>query len=101
MNDGDGMGPQPEDFNNEDFALLLEWLEKHLPITDEYEHRAAQQALASGKEIPKPWYSSQHEHIVSWFTAQMTLGEGEYTRKTPNYSAKKTYERTLSVVGLL
>ena len=40
-------------------------------------------------------------HMVSWFSGQLSLGSGKYSRSRPNHSAKLTYERLLNPFSLL
>ncbi|MEW6903265.1 hypothetical protein V3M63_06655 [Trueperella pyogenes] len=74
---------EPDDFDVRDFARILRKLPAHLPISDSFEAADPQK-----KEL---WWTSQREHMVRWFEKQPTTGEGKFTRKTPNYSAKKAY----------
>lgn len=84
---------EARDFTNIQFSKLLQRLEEHPSISDAYEQHHPQKQGA--------WYSSQREHMVSWFRSQSTLGSGKYTRSTPNRSAKTTYNRLLSPGGLI
>lgn len=76
-----------------DFARLMACLPPHLPISDEMEAADPQE---SGR-----WWSSQREHLVSWFDSQATRGHGAFTRSTPNCSAKTTYNRFQCAEGLV
>lgn len=40
-------------------------------------------------------------HMVTWFSGQLSLGSGKYSRSRPNHSAKVTYERLLNPFSLL
>ena len=40
-------------------------------------------------------------HMVTWFSCQLSLGEGLYSRSRPNHSARVTYERLLNPYSLL
>lgn len=40
-------------------------------------------------------------HMVTWFSGQLSLGSGQYSRSRPNHSAKVTYERLLNPFSLL
>lgn len=73
------------ELTNRDFALLLSGLASHMPISDEYDRVSGQ---ATGR-----WWSSQQEHMVSWFRSQETTGSGAFTRRSPNMSARTTYNR--------
>lgn len=63
----------------------MERLPEHLQISDAFEELDPQ--------LGQRWWSSQREHMVAWFSAQMTKGEGQFTRETPNHSARTTYNR--------
>lgn len=80
------------DFDVRQFSTLLSTLPAHLPISDAMEEADPQQGR---------WWSSQREHMVSWFAAQATHGSGAYTRQTPNRSAKRTYNRLQCPEGLV
>ena len=43
-------------------VLVLRNIDAHLPISDEYEQKQPQKS--------RKWWSSQREHMVSWFSAQ-------------------------------
>ena len=40
-------------------------------------------------------------HMVSWFSGQLSLGSGDYSRSRPNHSARVTYQRLLNPYSLL
>ena len=52
------------------------------------------------KEIDVRWNYEQL-HMVTWFSGQLTLGSGKYSRSRPNHSAKVTYERLVNPYSLL
>ncbi len=52
------------------------------------------------EDIEVKWTYEQL-HMVSWFSAQLSLGSGKYSRSRPNHSAKTTYERLLNPFSLL
>lgn len=81
------MGASEEDFHVDDFVRVLRSLEPHLPISDAYERDCPQKQGA--------WWSSQKEHMIRWFRSQNSHGSGSFTRKTPNTSARRTYNRLL------
>lgn len=81
------------DFDVLEFAGHLAHLEPHLPISDEFEL-----AILKGKQS---LWSSQQDHMVGWFNGQSTTGFGAYSRNTPNFSAKRTYNRLQSPEGML
>lgn len=68
-----------------DFIKVMQKLPAHTPISEEYEDRLGQN---SGH-----WWSSQREHMIEWYKVQKNTGTGPYTRKTPNRSARTTYQR--------
>lgn len=78
---------QRDDFHVDEFVRVLQTLDAHLPISEQYE-RARPQSTGS-------WWSSQKEHMISWFGAQNSHGSGAYSRETPNTSARVTYNRLL------
>lgn len=75
------------------FARLLAGLPEHLPISDAMEHADPQK---KGR-----WWSSQREHMSTWFASQATTGSGAFTRQAPNRSAKTTYNRLQHPEGLM
>lgn len=81
------MGTLNDDLHVDEFALVLQSLEPHLPISDAYERDCPQ--------LQGAWWSSQQEHMVTWFQSQNSQGSGAFTRKIPNVSARKTYNRLL------
>lgn len=46
-------------------------------------------------------YDYDHLHMVTWFSAQMHHGRGNYSRTEHNYSAKTTYNRLLNPYSLM
>lgn len=87
----DGLGEG--DFHVDVFARILQSLEPHLPISDAYE-----------RDSPQPrgtWWTSQQEHMVSWFSSQKGHGAGAFTRSSPNVSARTTYNRLLAPAAFL
>ena len=77
-----------EDFHNVDMALLF----AHLPPQPE---------IAKYLEGLDVSWTYDQLHMVTWFSGQLSLGEGDYSRSRPNYSARKTYERLLNPYSLL
>lgn len=75
------------DIHVRDFVRVLRRLEPHLPISDRYELDRPQRQGA--------WWTSQQEHMVRWFSDQLTRGSGTFTRREPNESARTTYNRLL------
>lgn len=81
------------DFDVREFADLLASQPELMPISFTMENADPQK---QGR-----WWYSQQEHMVSWFNAQATHGEGAYTREEKNFSAKKTYNRLQCPEGLV
>lgn len=81
------MGKLEEDFHVDEFVRVLQSLRPHLPIADAYERDCPQ--------LQGAWWTSQQEHIVTWFRGQNSQGSGAFTRKTPNSSARTTYNLLL------
>lgn len=52
------------------------------------------------KTINVSWTYDQL-HMVTWFSGQLSLGSGNYSRSRPNHSARTTYERLLNPFSLL
>lgn len=46
-------------------------------------------------------YDYDQLHMVTWFSGQITLGKGKYSRTVPNHSARTTYNRLLNPYSLL
>lgn len=79
--------PIDDDIHIRDFVRVLKTLEPHLPISDQYE--------LDQPQIRGAWWSSQQEHMVSWFGTQDSLGSGAFSRQNANTSARTTYNRLL------
>ena len=47
------------------------------------------------------WRHNQKEHVLTWFASQPTRGAGAYSRKTPNTSARITYNRLMNPAMIL
>ena len=62
--------------------------------------RKNRQTEAWLKDLGVVWDYEQL-HMVTWFASQITLGEGHYSRKEPNFSAKSTYNRLMEPSSLL
>lgn len=81
------------DIDCAEFAVLLESLDYSVPVSDRYEARKGR--LRPGR------VNYQREHMITWFAAQTTRGSGDYTRRTPNRSSRRAYNRLQSAGGLL
>lgn len=80
--------PREKDFHNTEMAAVF----AHLPDQPEIREWL--------KEIDVSWDYDQL-HMVTWFSWQLSLGSGKYSRSRPNHSAKVTYERLLNPFSLL
>ena len=76
------------DIPNTEMAALFAHLEQ-----DE-----EQKAFLEGSRIR---WDYEQLHMVTWFSGQLSLGEGLYSRSRPNHSARVTYERLLNPWSLL
>ena len=77
-----------QDFHNTQMAAVF----AHLPDQPEIRNWL--------REIRVKWDYDQL-HMVTWFSGQLSLGSGNYSRSRPNHSAKTTYERLLNPFSLL
>ena len=77
-----------KDFHNTELAAVF----AHLPDQPE--------TAAWLKPLDISWTYDQL-HMVTWFSCQLSLGSGKYSRSRPNHSAKTTYERLLNPFSLL
>lgn len=84
-----------------DFVRVLKRLKPHLPISDWYDSEPGLEDSGNHSRNTGVWYSSQKEHMVGWFSDQLTLGSGSYTRQKPNRSARTTYNRLVNSGSLL
>ena len=76
------------DFHNTEMASVF----AHLPEQPEIEKWL--------QELDVRWTYDQL-HMVTWFSCQLSLGSGKYSRSRPNHSAKVTYERLVNPYSLL
>ena len=76
------------DFHNTELASVF----AHLPDQPE---------VASWLEQIRVSWTYDQLHMVTWFSGQLSLGSGKYSRSRPNHSAKTTYERLLNPFSLL
>ncbi len=76
------------DFHNTEMAALF----AHMPFQPETADWL--------KTVPVSWIYDQL-HMVTWFSGQLSLGSGKYSRSRPNHSARTTYERLLNPFSLL
>lgn len=64
------------------------------PIADAYKERDT--------GLPRArWDRTEREHMSDWFYLNTTKGRGQYSRATPNASARTCYNRLLSHCGLI
>ncbi len=73
-----------DDYSTAEFVRLLETLDDHTPASDRFE-------AVSGQK--NAWWTSQKEHMITWFSVQDTLGSGHFSRRKPNRSAQVAYQR--------
>lgn len=76
------------DFHNTELAAVF----AHLPAQPE-----VKQWL---ENLGVSWNYDQL-HMVTWFSGQLSLGTGKYSRSRPNHSARVTYQRLLNPYSLL
>ena len=77
-----------EDFRNTELAAVF----AHLP---------AQKETERWLELIDVSWTYDQLHMVTWFSGQLSLGSGKYSRSRPNHSARVTYERLLNPYSLL
>ena len=80
--------PGEEDFHNTELATVF----AHLPPQPE---------IAACLQTINISWTYDRLHMVVWFSSQLSLGSGRYSRSCPNHSAKTTYERLLNPYSLL
>lgn len=76
------------DFHNTEMAAVF----AHLPPQPE---------TAAWLQIIDVSWTYDQLHMVTWFSGQLSLGSGKYSRSRPNHSAKVTYERLVNPYSLL
>lgn len=74
-----------DDLSVQEFRAVLATLPAHLPLSDAFERDFPQRQGV--------WWSSQREHMLGWLDHQQSMGDGKFTRKAPNASARVTYAR--------
>ena len=80
--------PGEEDFHNTEMAAVF----AHLPPQPE---------IAAWLQTIDISWTYDRLHMVTWFSGQLSLGSGQYSRNRPNHSARVTYERLLNPYSLL
>lgn len=80
--------PGENDFKNTEMAAVF----AHLP---------PQPDIAAWLQTIDISWTYDRLHMVTWFSGQLSLGSGNYSRSRPNHSAKTTYERLLNPYSLL
>ena len=80
--------PGEEDFHNAQMAAIF----AHLPYQPE---------IAGWLQTIDVSWTYDQLHMVTWFSGQLSLGSGKYSRSRPNHSAKTTYERLLNPYSLM
>jgi hypothetical protein len=76
-----------DDIRVSEFVRVLQKLDSHLPISDQFERDCPQ--------LRGAWWTSQKEHMICWFGEQNSRGFGAFTRAGPSVSARTTYNRPL------
>lgn len=71
------------DIRCSEFADILAARNDHYPLSDRY--------IKEVHDSPDKTGDTEREHAVIWFRANETTGSGGYSRRTPNYSAKRCY----------
>lgn len=80
--------PGEHDFRNTEMAAVF----AHLPPQPE--------TAAWLRTINIDW-TYDRLNMVTWFSGQLSLGSGKFSRSRPNHSARVTYERLLNPYSLL
>ena len=76
-----------------EFSSLLKKKQDHYPYSDRY--------IAEVHDSPDKTGSTEREHMVDWFQKNETLGSSAYSRKSPNKSAYRCYNRLRNAASLL
>lgn len=76
------------DFHNVELASVFAHMEEN----------EEQKKFLEGSQIR---WEYEQLHMVTWFSGQLSLGKGLYSRSRPNHSARVTYERLLNPYSLL
>lgn len=76
-----------------EFADILARKRRHYPYSDRYLHAV--------HGVSCETRCDEGERIAEWFQANETKGSGAYSRQTPNFSAKRCYNRLLNATWLL
>ena len=90
----------PDDFHVDDFVKLLSARQTDQPMTLAFEDAWARERQKSSSDSGI-WRHNQKEHVLTWFASQPTRGVGAYSRKTPNRSARTTYNRLMNPAMIL
>lgn len=85
---GDRIMPGEKDLDNCELARIFAFLPR-------------QKDVEKYLEPLNVTYRYDQLHMITWFSCQITLGSGNYSRSCPNYSARKTYGRLLNPWSLL
>ena len=82
-----------DDLRCKRFSEILAEKKDHYPYSDKY--------ISEVYESPDKTGRTEREHMVAWFRANETKGSGQYSRQTPNKSARRCYNSLLNAASLL
>lgn len=91
---------RPAEFHVDTFVRLLSRRAADQPMTMAFEDAWNSERKGLSKDTAR-WYHNQKEHVLAWFSSQVTRGAGAYSRNTPNASARTTYNRLLNPAMIL
>lgn len=83
---------EPTTLTNADFIRVMMVLPGDAPIARKF-------AASVDPRYETDFF--EKAHMLGWFRSQGTLGSGAYSRATPNFSARTTYNRLQSAPGLM
>lgn len=84
---------QTKDIRCSVFADVLAGKRDHYPYSDRY--------IAEVHDSPDKTGDTEREHMVIWFRANETTGNGSYSRQAPNKSARRCYNALMNAASLL
>ena len=82
-----------DDLRCKRFSEILAEKKDHYPYSDKY--------ISEVHDSPDKTGRTEREHMVAWFRENETEGSGQYSRQTPNKSARKCYNGILNAASLL
>lgn len=80
-----------DDIHPEKLARLFFKLEPRPALTERYIELTGERHRV---------YRTERQHMVHWFESQDGLGSGAYSRRKPNKSSKRAYNRLQTAPGL-